>query len=131
MLISFLGTMEFVLFPVPNVGCLQADLMEIGRWSRFNNNYKYLLNIVDIYSRYAWSIPIKTKKPSEVALKLKPIFEKLKNNRMTFTVDNGNEFNGDVNKLLDKYNIKKYVNDPESLQQHTHIVERFNIIKQN
>ena len=47
---------------------------------------------------------------------------------MTFTVDNGSEFKGSVNTLLEKYNIKKYVNDPESLQQHTHmaIVERFN-----
>ena len=62
-----------IICPYYSVGCVQADLMDVSRWSRFNNNIKFLLNIVDIYSRYAWSLPLKTKKPSEVADKLKPI----------------------------------------------------------
>ena len=35
-------------------------------FSKYNNGYNYLLNVIDIFSKYAWSIPLKTKTGSEV-----------------------------------------------------------------
>ena len=49
-------------------GSFQADLMDLQRFARWKKGFKYLLNIIDIYSRYAWSFLIKTKKPSERSL---------------------------------------------------------------
>ena len=38
-----------------------ADLIDMQRSSRENKGFKYLLNVVDVLSKYAWSIPIKDK----------------------------------------------------------------------
>ena len=35
----------------------QADLVDISAWARYSNGYKYLLTIIDIFSRYARVIP--------------------------------------------------------------------------
>jgi hypothetical protein len=40
--------------------------MDIMVYNRFEyNNYKYILTCIDVYSRYAQAIPLKTKHPSE------------------------------------------------------------------
>ena len=36
-----------------------ADLVDIKEWSRVNKQYNYMLNVIDIYSKFAWSVPIK------------------------------------------------------------------------
>ena len=38
-----------------------ADLIDMKVFSKFNKGYQYLLNVIDIFSKYAWSIPLKTK----------------------------------------------------------------------
>ena len=38
-----------------------ADLIDMREFSKDNKGYNYLLNIIDIFSKYAWSIPLKTK----------------------------------------------------------------------
>ena len=43
-----------------------ADLIDMKEFSKDNKNYNYLLNVIDIFSKYAWSIPLKTKTASEV-----------------------------------------------------------------
>ena len=30
--------------------------------SKFNNRFRFLLSVIDIYSKYAWAIPLKNKK---------------------------------------------------------------------
>ena len=114
------------------VGCKQIDLLEIGNFSHQNKGYKYLLNVIDIYSRYAWSIPLPNKTAAEVAkaldIVLKELMLKFPDNFFTVTSDKSNEFEGAVKKLLSKNNIIHYYNNPNKLSQHTHmgIIERFN-----
>ena len=43
-----------------------ADLIDMKEFSKDNKNYNYLLNVIDIFSKYAWSIPLKTKTALEV-----------------------------------------------------------------
>jgi hypothetical protein len=115
-----------------DIGTLQVDLMDVSRWSRHNNGTNFLLNAVDIYSRYAWSFPLKNKQASTVKPELKKVYDDINkrypNNKIIFEADNGSEFKGQVSKLNDDYDIKVILNNPDKLNQHTFmsIVERFN-----
>jgi hypothetical protein len=37
----------------------EMDLADLSSLSKYNDKYKYLLNVIDIFSRYAWSEPLK------------------------------------------------------------------------
>ena len=37
----------------------EMDLADLNSLSQYNYKYKYLLNVIDIFSRYAWSVPLK------------------------------------------------------------------------
>ena len=39
-----------------------ADIMDMVKFSRKNNGYRYLAIFIDIFSRYIWVRPLKTKK---------------------------------------------------------------------
>jgi hypothetical protein len=43
-----------------------ADLVDMQEWSRDNKGYKYMLNVIDVLSKYAWSVPLKDKKGDTV-----------------------------------------------------------------
>lgn len=42
------------------------DLADMAQWHASNDGYKYILVIVDVFSRYAWAFPLKTKTATEV-----------------------------------------------------------------
>ena len=44
----------------------KADLASFTRESDENDNYKYLLAVIDTFSRYAWVEPLKDKTPKEI-----------------------------------------------------------------
>ena len=44
-----------------------ADLVEMQQFSKWNNGYKYLLMIIDIFSKFGWIIPLKNKNGEIVA----------------------------------------------------------------
>ena len=44
----------------------QADLVDLQNLSRYNKGYKYLLTCVDIFSKYAFVLPLKTKQGQEL-----------------------------------------------------------------
>ena len=100
--------------------CTQPD--NIGLSKGYNKliectkGYKYLLNVVDIYSRYAWSFLIKTKKPSEIAPHIETVLKEVNPNKIWFTFDNGNEFKGDVKKLLNEKGAEIHLNHPNLLK---------------
>ena len=39
----------------------QADLADLSKLSKFNDKHRYLLCIIDVFSKYAWVVPIKDK----------------------------------------------------------------------
>ena len=69
-------------------------------WKNQNEGYRYILNIVDCFSRYAWSIPLKDKKAETVLNAFKTISRKPKH----IWVDEGKEF---YNKKMDEW-LKEY-----------------------
>ena len=38
-----------------------ADLIDKSSLSKYNNNYKFILAVIDIFTKYAWAIPKKNK----------------------------------------------------------------------
>ena len=39
----------------------EMNLADLSSLSKYNEKYKYLLNVIDIFSWYAWSVPLKDK----------------------------------------------------------------------
>jgi IS30 family transposase len=111
------------------VGEMQADLIDISKFYKQNSHYTFLLNVIDIYSRYAWSYPLKHKTPTEIAPYIEKIFKTIpKHNYKSLCTDKGGEFKGAVIPVLEKYNILSFSNDPNSInaKHTTALVERFN-----
>ena len=91
-------------------------------FSKDNKDYNYLLNVIDIFSKYAWSIPLKTKSALEVSKAFESILTK--NQPKKLWVDQGSEFyNKTFDTLLKKHSIEIYhtFNEGKAV-----IVERFN-----
>ena len=80
-----------------------ADLVDIQAFAKFNRGFKYLLAVIDVFSKYGWLIQDKTGK--SVASALKTIFEERKPEKMW--VDKGKEFyNKDVKDLIELYSTE-------------------------
>ena len=43
-----------------------ADLVDMKAFAKYNKGIHYLLNVIDVLSKYAWSIPIKDKRGSTI-----------------------------------------------------------------
>ena len=55
-----------------------CDLVDMVKYSRVNKGYKYIFTNIDIYSKYAWSIPLKTKTIKEIKSCFQKIFKERK-----------------------------------------------------
>ena len=75
-------------------------------FTKFNRGVKYLLAVIDVFSKYGWLIPLKDKTGKSVASTLQTIFKERKLERMW--VDNGKEFyNKDVEDSIELYYEEK------------------------
>ena len=50
-----------------------TDLVDIAQYSKINKGYKYIFTNIDIFSKYAYAFPLKSKKIGDI----KPCFEKI------------------------------------------------------
>ena len=50
-----------------------CDLVDMVKYSRMNKGFKYIFTNIDVFSKYAWSFLIKSKKISDI----KPCFQKI------------------------------------------------------
>ena len=74
-------------------------------FSKFNRGVKYLVAVIDVFSKYGWLIPLKDKTGKSVASALKTIFKERKPEKMW--VDKGKEFyNKDVKDLIELYSTE-------------------------
>ena len=53
-----------------------ANLVEMQKFSKINKGYRYLLTCIDIFSKYAFVIPLKDKKGITIKNSLQKIFKK-------------------------------------------------------
>ena len=57
-----------------------ADLVDMAQYSKINKGYKYIFTNIDIFSKYAYAYPIKSKKYKTLNLVLKKYLKKNKPN---------------------------------------------------
>ena len=50
-----------------------TDLVDMGQYSKFNRGYEYIFTNIDVFSKYAYAFPLKSKKIGDI----KPCFEKI------------------------------------------------------
>ena len=55
-----------------------ADLVDMKIYSKINKRYNYIFTNIDIFSKYAWAFPIKSKKIQDVKLGFQKIFKERK-----------------------------------------------------
>ena len=93
-------------------------------WEKQNKGYKYMLNVIDVFSKYAWSIPMKNKTGVTTLEALRKIAKESGRLGKHFWVDRGLEFyNRDVTGWLEENNIIRY----STYSEHKSVVvERFN-----
>ncbi|GFU79813.1 uncharacterized protein F54H12.2 [Trichonephila clavipes] len=56
----------------------QADLVDMQSLAEFNKGYKYLLTCIDLFSKFAWAVPLKDKFEKSVKSGLEIIFKERK-----------------------------------------------------
>jgi hypothetical protein len=101
----------------------QADLCDMQKYSEDNDGYNYLMTVIDCFSKYAWAIPLKSKRGSEIVDGFKKIFKERKCTKLQ--TDRGTEFkNKPVQDFLKEQGVKFFTaNNPDIKAA---VVERFN-----
>lgn len=101
----------------------QADLADMRSLEKSNYGYKYILTVIDVLSRYAWGIAIKSKKPNEIVKSLKKVF--IEHKPLYLQTDRGKEFvNGIVKDFLAKEEVDFFTTRNQTIK--CALVERFN-----
>lgn len=102
---------------------MQCDLVDMAKVAKYNNGVKYLLTAIDVFSKYAHAIPLKSKNSTSLLEGFKKLFKQTKfvDNLQT---DEGKEFyNKKVRSYFKRHNINHYSSYSEFKAS---VVERFN-----
>ena len=102
----------------------QGDLAEMSRLKRWNRNYKFILTVLDGFSKFGFARPLKTKEGTEVASAFEDIIKKSGRKPTLFQSDQGGEFgNRKFRNVMIKYGIHHYHTYTEKKAS---LVERWN-----
>ena len=86
-----------------------VDLADMQLLSKFNKGVRFLLCIIDIFSKYAWVIPLKDKKGISIVNAFQKIFRESNRKPNKIWVDKGSEFyNSSFKQLLQDNDIEVY-----------------------
>ena len=105
-----------------------ADLVIMDKYASENDGYKYMLNVIDTFSKYAWAEPLTRKSGNDVTKAFSIILKRAatvghKSPNLLHT-DKGLEFeNREIKRFLQEHNIKMYHTENE---EKSAIIERFN-----
>lgn len=101
----------------------EADLVEMQEFSRMNRGIRYILTVIDVFSKYAWAFPLKSKTGKDLVC----VFTKLFNERTPacLRTDMGKEFvNFRLQQLLKDKNVRFYTSSNRDIK--CAVIERFN-----
>jgi len=100
----------------------QADIVDMQELATKNKGYKYILTVIDTFSKVAYAFPLKTKSGVEVTQAFRGLFKQAAPKHLH--TDEGKEFfNQNLKPLLKEYNVNHY----HTYSKHkASIVERFN-----
>ena len=83
-----------------------ADLADMQLISKFNKGFRFLLCVIEIYSKYAWFIPLKDKKGITITNAFQQILKESNRKPNKTWVDKGSEF---YNKSMKSWLGKNYI----------------------
>jgi len=87
----------------------QADIVEMRPYSDFNRGHHYILTVIDVLSKYAWTVPLKSKDGSKTADTMAEIIRASGRCPKNLQMDMGKKFyNADVQKILKKHDINHF-----------------------
>jgi len=102
----------------------QADLVDLSALSRYNDKYRYLLTVIDVFSKVSWVVPLKSKNANFVTAAFEKVLTSAPTPAMLQT-DLGTEFtNSRFQAMLQRRNIHFYTTD--NLDIKAAVVERYN-----
>ena len=99
----------------------------MSSFSRSNKGYKYLLTVINVFSKYGWIVPLKTKTGKEFAQAFRKLFLNSLPSRLW--TDNGVEFyNQQLKDVLAANSVMLYSTENE---EKSSVVERWNRTMKN
>ena len=69
-----------------------ADLADTQLISKLNKRFRFLLCVIDIFSKYAWIVPLKDKKGASIANAFQKILKRSDKKPNKIWVDKGSDF---------------------------------------
>lgn len=86
-----------------------ADLVEMIPYAKLNKRYKYILVVINAFTKYVWCEPLKNKTGKEVTQAMKKILSEMKIKPKNLQTDLGKEFyNSTFKELVTNSNINHY-----------------------
>ena len=107
----------------------QSDLIEMAsgqlkNLDKINKGYKYLLTVIDTFSKFAWAVPLKSKTGKCVTEAFRTIINQSGRSPRYLQTDNGKEFYNSVFQQFIKSQAIQHYSSYSDLK--ASIVERFN-----
>ena len=101
-----------------------ADLVDVQKLKKHNKGVNYLLTVIDVFSKYAWILPLKQKTGPLTAKALATLFKTSKRTPQKLQTDDGKEFyNKHVTAVLKDHNVHHFSTAGDTKAS---VVERFN-----
>jgi hypothetical protein len=102
----------------------QTDIVDMSNVATYNNSYRYLLTCIDVFSKYAWAAPLRTKTGREVSLAFEEKILSERTCRMLQS-DKGTEYTNSVfQSMLAKHGIHHYTSENDDIK--AAVIERWN-----
>ena len=103
----------------------QADLADVSNIRRENRGFTFLLTCIDVLSRYAWVIPVRSKSAAHMLMAMRQLFELAAPRKpIRLQTDKGKEFhNALVRKFLEEQGVELFSTESDHKAA---LVERFN-----
>jgi hypothetical protein len=102
------------------VSCWAVDLIDMQHYAKDNDNFRFILAVIDVFSKFDWMRALKNKTGVEVAHALNDIITSNGRRPVEVWRDKGTEFyNRHVKKLLDLISSEN--------EQKSSVVERWNL----
>ena len=102
----------------------QADLVFMRKYKKFNQNYQYILTVIDCFSKFGFAVPIRRKTSDEIIRGFEEIFKHHGKQPRFLQCDQGKEFfNAKFKNYLKRFDTTLYCNYSDFKAC---VVERFN-----
>lgn len=111
----------------------ESDIIDLSKLKKYNDNFRYILTVIDVFSKYAFTYPLRTKGAAEVTRAFRLIIDNsekegggFKRSPKVLQTDRGLEYN---NAILKRFLSSRSISLQFPLTQSKHkasIAERFN-----